>query len=269
MARKMNYNYYKIMAYLNDILDKYQARDLNSNSTSIAQLASLLQTWAGSCFIEIKTSGSRAKGTAISLASDVDFLVSLKSGCNENNGGLKGIYDSLYNKLNTSYRNVRKQNVSVRINLNDLEVDVTPARKQTGNTNDHNLYVSKSDTWKQTNIQKHINDISQSGRTNEIKLLKIWRELNKLDFSSIYLEYLLVNNVLLNKSTDGTNLGNNVWHVLNELSKDSGNPLYARIIDPANSSNILSDLLNQSEKNKIITAAKIASQQSHWEQIVW
>ncbi|MDP3029707.1 MAG: nucleotidyltransferase [Deltaproteobacteria bacterium] len=255
--------------YLLQILQKYRARDLTNYSAAISQLKSTLQTWASSCYIEIINSGSRAKGTAISLASDVDYLVSLASSCNENSGGLKSIYDSLYSKLSSNYQNVRKQNVSVRINLNGLEVDVTPARKQSGNTNNHNLYVSKFDTWKQTNIQKHITDISQSGRTNEIKLLKIWRELNKLDFPSIYLEYLVINNILLNKSKEVANLENNVWHAINELAKDNGNPLSARIIDPANSSNILSDLLNQTEKNKIISAAKTASRRSNWNQIVW
>lgn len=252
--------------YLFQILQKYQAKDLTNYSVEIAQLKVALKTWASSCFLEIKNSGSRAKGTAISLASDVDYLVSLSSKCNENNGGLKGTYDSLYEKLKKSYKNVRKQNVSLRINLNDREIDITPARKQFGNTNNHNLYASKYDTWKQTNIQKHVTDISLSGRTSEIKLLKIWRELNKLDFPSIYLEYLLVNIVLLNRSKDVSGLGDNVSHVLTELAKSSGNPLYSKVVDPANTNNILSDLLTQPEKTKIISAAQIAVK-SNWNQV--
>ena len=255
--------------YLYQILQKYSARDLTSHSIALSQLRNILQTWASSCYLGLVNSGSRAKGTAISIASDVDFLVSLTSNCNENSGGLKSIYESLFTKLSTTYSNVRKQNVSVRINLNSLEVDVTPARKQTGNTNDHWLYVSKLDTRKQTNIQKHINDVSQSGRTNEIKVLKIWRELHHLDFPSIYLEYLLINNILLNKSKDVNSLGDNVWHVLNELAKSAGNPLSARIIDPANSANILSDLLTVAEKNLIVSKAKASIQQENWNQIVW
>jgi hypothetical protein len=259
-----------VVMYLLQISHKYQARDLSNYSIGIFQLKAALQTWASGCFIEIKESGSRAKGTAISLASDVDYLVSLKNGCNQNNGGLEFTYNQLYQHLiNAGYQNVRKQNVSIRINLNSLEIDITPATKQLGNTNDHSIWISKKGTWKQTNIQKHITDISQSGRTNEIKLLKIWRGLNRLDFPSIYLDYLVINNILLNKSKEIANLGNNVWHALNELAKDNGNPLSARIIDPANSSNILSDLLNQTEKNKIINAAKTASRQSNWNQIVW
>ena len=255
--------------YLYQILQKYNARDLTAYSALLSQLKSTLQTWASSCYVGILDSGSRVKGTAISLASDVDYLVSLTSGCNDNNGGLKGCYDSLFTKLNNTYSSVRKQNVSVRINLNGLEVDITPARKQNGNTNYHNLYLSKSGSWTQTNIQKHITDISQSGRTNEIKVLKIWRELHQIDFPSIYLEYLLMSNILLNRSKDINSLGDNVWHAFNELAKTQGNPLSARIVDPANSNNILSDLLTTAEKNKIISQAQTAIRQTNWNQIVW
>ena len=136
--------------YLCQILQKYQARSLANYSFQISQLKTILQTWASSCFVEILNSGSRAKGTAISLASDVDYLISLTSDCNESSGGLKSIYDSLYRKLSNIYQNARKQNVSVRINLNGLEVDVTPARKQSGQINYHNLYISKSDIIRQT-----------------------------------------------------------------------------------------------------------------------
>lgn len=259
-----------VVMYLLQILQKYQARDLTNHSIAIYRLKTTLQAWASSCFIEIKNSGSMAKGTAISLASDVDYIVSLKNGCNQNNGGLEFTYNQLFQHLkNVGYRNVRKQNVSIRVNLNSLEIDITPATKQLGNTNDHSIWVSKFDTWKQTNIQTHITDISKSGRRNEIKLLKIWRELNKLDFPSIYLEYLVITKILLNKLKGAVYLGNNVLYALNELAKDNGNPLSSRIVDPANSNNILSDLLNQTEKNKIINAAKTASCQSAWNQIVW
>ncbi len=255
--------------YLYKILQKYKARNINLQFPAILRLKSILKTWANGCYIDIIDSGSRAKGTAISLASDVDFLISLTSDCNENSGGLKSIYDSLYSTLSATYQNVRKQNVSIRINLNGLEVDITPARKQPGFTYDHWLYVSKLDTRKQTNIQKHISDISQSGRKNEIKILKIWRELNKIDFPSIYLEYLIVNNILLYYPKDVNSLDPNTWRVFQELAKDVGNPLFDRIVDPANSNNILSDLLTVAEKNKIIEQAKIAADQIGWSSIVW
>jgi hypothetical protein len=254
--------------YLQTILNKYAPRSIDSYTLNILLLKADIQKWASTCFVSVLNSGSRAKGTAISLASDVDYLISLTSDCNANNGGLKSIYDGLYNHLKLKYNPVRKQNVSFRIKMGVLEVDITPARKQSGNTNDHWLYVSKQDTWKQTNIQKHINDISGSGRLNEIKLLKIWRELNGLDFPSIYLEYLVIN-TLSGKSLDASKLADNFMFLLSELAKDTNNPLNSRIVDPANSNNILSDLLISTEKSSIISKAKISAGQQYWENIVW
>lgn len=265
--------------YLFQVLQKYNPRDLIGYSYQISQLKATLHTWADSCYVDIIDSGSRAKGTAISISSDVDFLLSLTSGCNENNGGLQGIYNSLHDRLKNAYPGARKQNVSVRVGLSGntlsmlvdkLEVDITPARKQADNTDDHSLWVSKLNTWKKTNIKKHILDVSTSGRTNEIKLLKIWKELNKLDFPSVYLEYLLIN-ILFYKPKSINSLADNFWYVLLELSRDRSNPLYSRIVDPANSSNILSDLLTDAEKNKIILKAKSITTRNNlfWSNIIW
>jgi hypothetical protein len=254
--------------YLKSVLEKYEpANILIYQIYTIPNLLGKLQNWAGTCYLQVLSSGSRAKGTAISIASDVDYMVSLSNGCN---GTLKEIYQSLYNTLNSHYPGkVRKQNVSVRIKIDDLDIDVTPARKLSGNTNSHTLYVSKLDTWKQTNVQQHINDISKSGRLNEIKLLKIWRELFNLEFPSIYLEYLLITNILYNKNKGDDYLADNFFHVLKQLALDTNNPLYSRIVDPANSGNILSDLLTGTEKQRIIAQAKRSVIQSDWKQIVW
>ena len=254
--------------YLQSILNKYTPRSLDSHTLSILLLKADLQKWASTCFISTLNSGSRAKGTAISMASDVDYLISLTSNCNANSGGLKSIYDSLHTHLKSKYNPIRMQNVSFRIKISDLEIDITPARKHSGNTNDHWLYLSKLDTWRQTNIQKHITDISGCGRLNEIKLLKIWRELNKLDFPSIYLEYLTIS-ILSGKSKDASKLTDNFWFILQALSKDISNPLYSRIVDPANSTNILSDLLSATEKKAIISKAKLSIGQQYWSGIVW
>ena len=161
--------------YLEEILQKYQARDVANYSNSISRLKNTLVEWAGQCYLNIIDSGSRKKGTAISIASDVDYMVSLINGCNQNMGGLEFTFHQLYQYLKDhGYKNVRMQNVSCRVTLDNLEVDITPATKQPGNTSDHSIWLSKKNTWQKTNIQRHITDIFQSGRTNEIKLMKIF-----------------------------------------------------------------------------------------------
>ncbi|HBD7396263.1 nucleotidyltransferase [Legionella longbeachae] len=263
--------------YLIGILNKYQHRDLSVFSHEISNLKNILQNWASIYYMDIFDSGSRAKGTAISLASDVDFVISLSNSCTQDSGGLKTIYQCLYDRLKQSYQEIRKQNVSVRIHLNQgflqnnqLEIDVTPARKHTGNTNDHSIWISKRGTWQQTNIQKHIYDIRNSGREYEIKLLKIWRELNQLDFPSIYLEYLIINHLLKYKPKGLDFLASNFIYLISELANTDTYPLWnLTVIDPANSNNILSDLLTIEEKGKIISAAIDAKYKFNLSSIVY
>lgn len=249
--------------YLLNIINKYKPRSLALYTNEINNLHSILKSWANGCYYNLVTSGSIAKGTATSISSDIDYLISLTSTCNST---LEQIFNSLHTHLKQYYR-VRKQNVSFGLNLNGLNVDVTAAKKRPGNTNYHSLYVSKISDWKQTNIQQHINDISSSGRINEIKLLKIWRELNNLDFPSIYMEYLLISVILRSKSKN--NLEGNFYYILSELAKDQNNPLSVRLTDPSNSNNILSELLTANEKNNIIRAAKHSISQTNWRHIVY
>jgi len=253
--------------FLLQILQQYQARNIDSNVET--ELKNYIYNWCQKCDPEIFISGSRAKQTAISLASDYDYFVSLSSSCNVNQKGIGAISNALHTHLQKKYpTNIRRQNVSTRINVSGLNIDITAGTKITGYQNYHWLYRSKDDSKKQTNIKKHIDDISKSGRANEIKLIKIWRELNGLEFPSIYLEYLLTKKILLNKSTDINNLSDNIIYIFQELSKDKDNPLYSRIEDPANSTNILSDLLTEIEKQKIINTASIALQ-SKWDKVFY
>jgi len=256
--------------YLHEILEKYHVGNIELYNPKITSLKYNIRTWANKYLLEILDSGSRAKGTAVSICSDVDYLISLDNSCCEIQGGLKTCYESLFGYMTKIYgfTFVRKQNVSIRVNIGGLEVDLTPARKQAGYTNDHSLYLSKSDTWIQTNIQKHISDISSSGRTSEIKSLKIWRERNNLDFPSIYLEYLILG-ILQYKSRDAAELDNNVWFVLNELSKSKENPLFLNVVDPANSNNTLSDLLTKQEKSRIISVAQMTIKRKTWGEVIW
>ena len=258
---------YEINMFLQQILRKYQARNIVSNVET--ELKSYVHNWCQKCEPDIFISGSRAKQTAISLASDYDYFVSLSSGCNVEQKGIEAISDALHTHLKKKYpNNIRKQNVSTRISVAGLNIDITAGTRITGYQNYHWLYRSKDDSKKQTNAKQHIDDISNSGRTNEIKLIKIWRELNRLEFPSIYLEYLLIKKVLLNRSTDINNLDGNITYIFQELSKDEGNPLYSRIEDPSNTNNILSDLLTKTEKEKVISAAKIALQRN-WDQVFY
>lgn len=256
--------------YLQQILEKYKSKNGNQiNQSLLKQLCDSLIQWAGGCYLNMEWSGSEAKGTAISNASDLDIFISLSSNCNNNNGGLKSIFESLGDHLKKNYPvDFRKQNISYRITLDGYHIDITAGRKQLGNTNDYSIYISKKDTWRQTNIKKHISDISTSGRTNEIKLLKIWRELNALEFPSIYLEYLVIE--ILKYQPKGLEyLGKNFQFILEQLGSDSSNALDWQIQDPANSKNILSDLVEDEDKENIKICAFQDARAKNWNEIIF
>ncbi len=228
----------------------------------INTLITTIQTWANSCLAGIHLSGSRAKGTAIKGSSDVDLLISLKSSTNNT---LLEIYESLYNYLHERNYTIRKQNVSLGVNYNGYNIDLVPAKKQEGNTNDHSLYSRKRGSWLQTNIKKHIDFVINSGRVNEIKIIKIWAQVHNLDFPSIYLEHTVINSLKCKYS--GYNyLAQNVWTVLQYINE---NFLNSRVVDISNTNNVISNDLTYNEKLLIVSQAQDSLRQQNWEDIVW
>lgn len=249
--------------YVRNVISKYKVVGDIGLYTQLLVLNPLIETikgWAGGCLNEIMISGSRAKGTAINISSDIDLFISLKS---TTDNTLKEIYDSLYDYVKSKGINCRKQNVSIGINYKNHSIDLVPGKKHTGNTNDHSLYRSKKNTWTQTNINKHIKLVKDSGRLEEIVLIKIWRKLHNLDFPSIYLE-LIVIDALTNKNKNHP--GKNFLTVLDFLASSI---VEKKVFDPANTNNEISDDLFKYEKEIIARKAKESGNQKHWEDIIW
>lgn len=249
--------------YVSSIIRKYNVTgeiDAFTKSTVVDPLVMIIKEWAGTQLIDIYLSGSRAKGTAISLSSDIDLFISLKS---DTTNPLKEIYGTLHYKLVNKRIPTRKQNVSIGVNYGGHSIDLIPAKKRSGNTNDHSLYKNKADSWTQTNISTHINLVKNSGRTAEITAIKIWRKLHQLDFPSIYLE-LTVLDALYNKNKNQP--AKNFLTVL-EYLRDSF--IDSKIVDPANTNNIISDELYKYEKEAIAKKAKESLNQPNWGQIIW
>ncbi|MFL0267909.1 nucleotidyltransferase domain-containing protein [Candidatus Clostridium radicumherbarum] len=249
--------------YVSSIISKYKVKDEIDALTQlfvIYPLEKIIRNWASTWLDEIKISGSRAKGTAINLSSDLDLFISLKS---SNPFTLKQIYNSLYDAIIKEGISARKQNVSIGINYQGHNIDLVPASRHSGNTNYHSLYKSKADSWTQTNIDKHINLVKDSGRRDEIIALKIWRKLHGLDFPSIYLE-LTVLEALYYKNKN--QLGFNFLTILEYLQNEF---VEKRIVDPSNTNNVISDDLYKYEKQAIAAKAMESRSAKAWEEIIW
>ena len=245
---------------------------------ALVMLGPTIREWAGEGLLGISFSGSYAKGTAISLGTDVDLFVSL----NDMNGAsMKEIYWGLHGLLKERGFAAAARNVAVRVEWDGMKVDVVPGRRQKiptsrkerekwatlhrghgGREGDHSLYRRKADSWMQTNVGEHIELISGSGRTREIRGLKVWRERQELEFPSFYLE-LTVLEALRGRAGK---VGENLMAALAYLGERFEG---AVVVDPANSNNRVSDDLTAAEKRAVAVAARKSLAMRRWEHILW
>lgn len=248
--------------YVEAVLAKYA---VPRGPTSPAELlgtavAGPLRRWAGQQLNALQYSGSYAKETGVRGTSDVDVFISLKA---DTNGTLKDIYEKLVSLAQTSGWSPRRQNVSVGVTVNGTRGDLVPGKVQAGDQNYHSLYLRKRDSWTQTNVALHVDTVRKSGRRKEILAIKIWRMLHSLDFPSLYLELFTIQSL---SGRSSTTLGENVLHALRTIGSSLAS---TRIEDPANTSNILSDDLTQTEKQTIASQARRSAGQQYWKDIIW
>jgi hypothetical protein len=223
-------------------------------------VAGPLRTWAGQQLNALQYSGSYAKETGVRGISDVDVFISLKS---DTRGTLKELYEMLYSLAQENGWCPRRQNVSVGVTVNGTRGDLVPGKVQAGYQNYHSLYLRKRDSWTQTNVALHVDKVRNSGRLKEIRAIKLWRLLHGLDFPSLYLELFAID-ALSGRSRSA--LADNVLHALRTIASSLAS---ARIVDPANTNNVLSDDLTQAEKQRVASQAARSAREQYWDRIIW
>ena len=219
----------------------------------------IIRDWAGNRLLSIHPSGSFMKGTANKSGTDIDFFISLSEQTTET---LKEIYDKLFNRMKEKGYTPTRQNVSINVRVSGYSVDLVPGKRQNSYGDDHSLYRRKADTWTKTNVVTHINHVTRAGRLGESRIIKLWRNQRQLDFPSFYLELTVID--ALSQQFSGT-LSDNVWKVFQYLRDRF--PI-TRVVDPANTNNIISDDLSAAERTKIRAAVEQTLKASNWGQIV-
>ncbi len=246
--------------YAASVVGKYQiVADVGSPSHKAAEaIIPILKRWGGQSLLGIALSGAYSKGTAISLSSDVDILVSLRLSAEME---VRAVFWKLFEYLADQDLRPHTRNVSMQVESKGLRVDLIPAWKS--DAGEQILYHREPVGTLRTNVAQHVHLIVNSGRAQEICALKIWRERHELDFPSFYLE--LATLLALEGQRFGQ-LAENVFIVLRFLANR-----FVRIVirDPANSSNTVSDELTQEKKKTIALAARKALEDDNWEKIVW
>ena len=245
--------------YLRTILQNYAVNIAGAEAAGNS-IYPVIQQWGNSYLVKAEFSGSLAKGTGISIGTDADIFISVSS---TTPGTLADLYETLFNAVTQAGYIARKQNVSIGTTVNGYKIDLVPGRRQSQHGSDHSLYKSKSGSWIQTNINTHINHVKGCNRIEEIRLAKIWRQLHNLEFPSFYLEMAVIDS--LKYSTVG-NLSDNFLKVI-DFFRDSLPS--TRYVDPANTNNIISDDLNDTQKAAISSQARLSRNEQTWGGIVW
>lgn len=244
------------------VLAKYALPADRQNKAQRAEkyLRPFLEDFAKPHLDHIALAGSFAKQTALAGAADLDLFLSLQP---DSPGTMKQIFQNLLDFFTDARLNPRPQNVSIGIDFDDLHIDVTPARKQDYFSADHSLFRYHAQSWTKTNIKTHIDLIASSGRQADIKLLKIWKKCHALVFPSFYLELSVLNALV------GQPYNQPAQNFLTALKYLRDRFTSARILDPGNPNNVISDDLGDNQKSAVAFIAKSSLAAPTLETILW
>lgn len=207
-------------------------------------------------------SGSYAKHDAINTKFDLDVCQPFKKNAFAT---LLEMADAIFDFFNSEFEDddlvkykTRKQRVSTGITFvidgDEIQMDIVPGRElledDYAETNRLNLHVRpkllQPASTTQTNIQEHINLVKgKNAERSIIRLLKVWKtNKNQNRVKSFYVELITIR-AFENCSEVPTGIWEQLKMVM-EFIRDNAQSI--RLIDPANSNNIVSDTMTDSEK---------------------
>lgn len=183
----------------------------------------------------IRYGGSKAKGTIIKEAYDLDIVCYLPCDSNAAGETLGDIYTNVRDSLTGSYY-VEEKTSALRLRSNDLNtyrrdfhIDVVPGRFTDDKKADTFIYQKLAEKCRlKTNLDVHIEHIRDSGVLDAIRLLKLWKTRKALRIKQFVFELLIID---LLDGMKAKPLADQLKHVWTAI-KDSPDPL--GVEDPAN-----------------------------------
>ena len=205
--------------------------------------------------------GSFGKRTMIRESFDLDLVVYFPQ---TNQFTVRAFYEGVEKRLKERGYVTHRHNVAIRLPYDDgFHIDVVPGRSMDNDYKYANLYSSEQETTKQTSIKIHIEHIRNGGHQEIIKLMKLWRLRHGVAIGSFVLE-IAIGQALYN--CRATSLEERMLRVI-EYLRDSFPS--ARLVDPANSNNVVSEDVSRADKEAVRNAARKSRAQTSWSAIVW
>jgi hypothetical protein len=204
--------------------------------------------------------GSFGKKTMIREQYDLDIVVYWDKDCGYT---LKEIFNGVGNVLRQHWTLVNRKTVAWELPFQGgFHIDVVPGSAIDNSFKYANLYRSDNDSSLQTSIKVHIDTVRNSGRSDAIRLMKLWRKRKNVPFKkSLALELITIDGCTgkLTSDLEGQLLAT-FRHIKDKI-------LTIRLVDPANTNNILSDEISIIDKILIQNAAKAAIDAQYWWQV--
>ena len=247
--------------YLREVLER-EAVDASAQSPFRAlgaEIERFIGPFGGGGLLALYPTGGFERGTANRTGRTIDFLASFSPRLTD---PVAALYEGLFDLLERHGHNPVRRDVSISFRLKNAVVDLVPAKREAMGTDVHELWVVPARRVIKTNPAEHVAAIGASGRIEEIRVIKLWRDQVGLDFPSFYLELSVL--AALRKRPQGT-LSDNVWAALGYL--ESLFPARS-VLDPVNANNIVSDLTAASVKDAIREAAQFARGGRAWSEII-
>ena len=257
MSRILNETGGTVPKYLNHTLKHcYDAKDNTVRTKAEHIRRKLYQEYKYDLIGYPNFNGSSVKGTSIQ-GSDIDIQLRFKKQGQTIGQNFNDVLNFLEEKLHDpELDSIRTQRHSVGIafGINDEKhrIDVVPSRHSMNKNNDDYIYVNNTSifgepTYKKINANKQLKVFNFSNQEKMvIKLLKVLKKENDLNIKSIYIE------LLVKKAFEHRPMPSNIELCLHKVLKYiADNIQRLRIIDPANTNNVISDTLTYEEKELI------------------
>ncbi len=203
--------------------------------------------------------GGSEHGTANATGRPIGFLYSFSPRLPDS---VAKLYEGLFLLLDRLGYEPQRRDAGIAFLYKNVPIDIIPAKREAMTGEVHELWISRSKRAVKTSPLAHARHIRESGRIDEIRCLKIWRDQIGLDFPSFHLELSVL--AALRNRPQGA-LADNVWAVFGYL--ETLFPARS-LLDPFNANNIVSDHLDAAGKDAVRKAASLARSGRPWSQII-
>ena len=134
--------------------------------------------------------GSYGKNTMIKDSYDIDILLYYPA---DEPKSLVEIYFTVKTALENSGERVIQKNVALRIEKREgYHIDIVPAKRYSTDEMYANIYRSKMDKLLKTSVRKQIEIVSNFGRRDILKLMKLWKVRNNINIPSFLIELISI-----------------------------------------------------------------------------